>query len=92
MLASRASPFPGSHMANPLLLPLLNWARRLRYPTLFKLSAALFALTLALPDPVPFVDELLLGLGTVLLANWKHRRPAGAGDGPPPIDGDARRP
>ncbi|WP_422510232.1 DUF6116 family protein [Stenotrophomonas sp. GZD-301] len=60
-------------MANPLLLPVLEWARRLRYPTLFKLTAGLFALTLFIPDPVPFVDEILLGLGTLLLANWKTR-------------------
>lgn len=60
-------------MANPLLLPVLEWARRLRYPTLFKLTAGLFALTLFIPDPVPFVDEILLGLGTLLLANWKNR-------------------
>ena len=79
-------------MANPLLLPLLRWARRLRYPTLFKLIAALFALTVVLPDPVPFVDEILLGLGTLLLANWKNRRAMGEGNGAPPIDGEARRP
>ncbi|MEG2805215.1 DUF6116 family protein [Stenotrophomonas sp.] len=60
-------------MANPLLLPILEWARRLRYPTLFKLTAGLFAVTLVVPDPVPFVDEILLGLGTLLLANWKNR-------------------
>jgi len=60
-------------MANPLLLPVLEWARRLRYPTLFKLTAGLFALTLFIPDPVPFVDEILLGMGTLLLANWKNR-------------------
>jgi len=61
-------------MASPLLLPLLNWARKLRYPTLFKITAALFALTLLVPDPIPFVDEILLGLGTLLLANWKNRK------------------
>ncbi|MFD0738345.1 DUF6116 family protein [Lysobacter koreensis] len=61
-------------MASPLLLPLLNWARKLRYPTLFKLTAALFALTMLMPDPLPFVDEILLGLGTLLLANWKNRK------------------
>lgn len=65
-------------MANPLLLPLLNWARKLRYPTLFKITAVLFALTLVLPDAVPFIDEILLGLGTLLLANWKDRK--GTGD------------
>ncbi|QHB71904.1 DUF6116 family protein [Stenotrophomonas sp. 364] len=63
-------------MANPLLLPVLEWARRLRYPTLFKLTAGLFTLTLFIPDPVPFVDEILLGLGTLLLANWKNRSAA----------------
>jgi hypothetical protein len=61
-------------MANPLLLPILNWARKLRYPTLFKVTGALFVLTLFVPDPIPLVDEVLLGLGTLLLANWKRRK------------------
>lgn len=73
-------------MANPLLLPLLAWARRLRYPTLFKLTAALFALSVLLPDPLPFVEEILLGLGTLLLASWKNRRAPAPGNGKPPID------
>lgn len=59
-------------MPGPLLLPVMNWARRLRYPTLFKITAALFAVTLVIPDPIPFVDEILFGLGTLLLANWKR--------------------
>lgn len=61
-------------MPSPMLLPLMGWARRLRYPTLFKLTAALFVLTLFIPDPIPMLDEILLGLGTLLLANWKSRR------------------
>lgn len=69
-------------MANPLLLPLLNWARRLRHPTLFKLTALLFAINLALPDPLPFIDEIVLGLATLLLANWKDRRSGVATQGP----------
>lgn len=69
-------------MANPMLLPVLEWARRLRFPTLFKLTAGLFAVTLVLPDPILFVDELLLGMGTLLLANWKSRPPA-----KPPLQG-----
>jgi len=51
----------------------MKWARGLRYPTLFKITAALFAVTLFIPDPIPFVDEILFGLGTLLLANWKRR-------------------
>lgn len=61
-------------MPSPMLLPLMGWARRLRYPTLFKITAALFVLTLFIPDPIPMLDEILLGLGTLLLANWKTRR------------------
>ncbi|HDS1553606.1 DUF6116 family protein [Stenotrophomonas maltophilia] len=70
-------------MANPMLLPVLQWARRLRYPTLFKLTAGLFVLTLFIPDPIPFVDELVLGFGTLLLANWKSRNTVQA---PPPLE------
>ena len=64
-------------MATPLLLPLLNWARKLRYPTLFKITAALFVFSILLPpglDPIPFLDEILFGLATLLLANWKNRK------------------
>jgi hypothetical protein len=39
-------------------------------------------------DPLPFVDELLLGLGTILLANWKDRK-GGRDD---VIEGDSKRP
>lgn len=73
-------------MANPLLLPLLSWARKLRYPTLFKLTAALFVITVLIPDPFPFIDEIILGLGTLLLANWKSRKDTI--QGPPPRDLD----
>ncbi|NIJ69122.1 DUF6116 family protein [Xanthomonas sp. 60] len=62
-------------MINPLMAPALAWARRLRYPTLFKITAGLFLVTLLVPDPIPFIDELLFGLGTLLLANWKRRSP-----------------
>lgn len=61
-------------MINPLLPALLQWASKLRFPTLFKIAAALFALSLLIPDPVPFLDELLLGLATLLFANWKNRK------------------
>ena len=60
-------------MPSPLLAPLMEWARGLRFPTLFKVTAALLAINLVLPDPIPFVDELAFGLATLLLANWKRR-------------------
>lgn len=56
-----------------LSTPVLEWARKLRYPTLFKVTAGLFLISFVVPDPIPFVDEILFGLGTLLLANWKRR-------------------
>jgi hypothetical protein len=42
------------------------------------LAGVLFLASLLIPDPIPLVDELLLGLLTLLLAQWKRRRnPAG---------------
>jgi hypothetical protein len=61
-------------MPNPLVFPLLGWARRLRFPRLLALTGTLFALTLVIPDPLPLVDELLFGLSTLVFANWKRDR------------------
>ncbi len=74
-------------MANPLLSPLLRWLGKLSFPRLFLLSAVLFFLDLLIPDFIPFADELLLGLGTLLLARWKKKPDAGK----PPIEGEVRR-
>ena len=60
-------------MANPLLAPLLRWVERLSSPRLFLVTAVLFVVDVIIPDLIPFADELLLGLGTLLLANWKKR-------------------
>lgn len=61
-------------MANPLLGPLMRWLGRLSYPRLFMVTAGLFFADVLIPDFIPFADELLLGLGTLLLANWKNRK------------------
>ncbi|MCA1714353.1 MAG: hypothetical protein LC715_04275 [Gammaproteobacteria bacterium] len=73
-------------MANPLLAPLLRWFGRLSFPRLFLLAAGLFVADLVVPDVIPLVDEILLGLGTLLLANWKNRKGTAA-----PIEGDPPR-
>lgn len=65
-------------MPNPLLGPVLAFAGRLRFPTLFLVTAGLFLLDLVIPDFIPFADEILLGLGALLLSSWK--KPAA----PPP--------
>jgi len=53
---------------------ILGWARKRRFPTLLLLTGGLFVADLVIPDFIPFVDELLLGLGTLILARWKDRR------------------
>ncbi len=50
-----------------------RFAARLRYPQLFFLTAALFVVDLAVPDLVPFADEILLGLLTLLLGRLRER-------------------
>ena len=55
----------------PIAALIARFAGRLRYPQLFWLTAALFAIDLVIPDAIPFVDEILLALGTLLLARLK---------------------
>ena len=61
-------------MPNPLLAPVMNFLSKLSFPRLFALTAALFAIDLVVPDMIPLADEILLGLGTLLLANWRKRK------------------
>lgn len=56
--------------SGPLLLGL---AARLRFPWLFALTTGLFLLDLLVPDPLPFFDELFLGLVALLFAAWRKR-------------------
>ncbi len=62
-------------MRTPLLAELLQWAGRLRFPQLLALTAGLFLVDLIVPDPIPFADELLLGLLTLLFASWRRKGP-----------------
>ena len=66
---------------------LLNrYASRLKFPQLFTLTATLFVIDLVIPDLFPFVDEILLGLATLLLANWKKKiQPENDAVGKPPV-------
>jgi len=52
---------------------LMRYASNLRFPRLLAVTAALFVIDLLFPDVVPFVDEILLGLISLLLASLKKR-------------------
>lgn len=54
---------------------------KLRFPTLFLILAGLFLLDLAIPDFIPLVDELLLGIATLIVANLTRRRGDAEGEG-----------
>jgi hypothetical protein len=65
---------------------------RLKFPQAFAVFLALFLFDLVFPDLVPFVDEILLGLGTALLGFWRER-PAPIAEAPkPPIKDVTPRP
>jgi hypothetical protein len=65
---------------------------RLRFPQLAVVTGLLFLITLFLPDPLPFVDELLLLAGSLLLGSWKqHRETRAPSAEKPPIEGESRR-
>ena len=53
---------------------LFAWLSRLRSWQLFLLAGALFLTDLVVPDPIPLIDEMMLGLATLLLGRWKRRR------------------
>ncbi|GAB3332637.1 DUF6116 family protein [Marilutibacter aestuarii] len=61
-------------MATSLLSPLFRFVEKLSYPKLFLVTAAVFVVDLFVPDMVPFADELLLGLATLLLSRKRKDR------------------
>lgn len=60
-----------------------RWAAGLRFPWLVAVSAGIFLLDLAIPDLIPFADEILLGLVTLVLGSMRRRRQPG--DDRPPM-------
>jgi hypothetical protein len=58
---------------------------RLKSSHLLMLVGGLFVLDLFVPDPIPFIDEALLGLLTFLVARWKLRATAPEPAKKPPL-------
>ncbi|MBE0592165.1 MAG: hypothetical protein IH616_07175 [Gemmatimonadales bacterium] len=61
-------------MKGPVTALVRRYAGGLRYPKLLLLMTLLFGIDLVVPDIIPFADEILIGLGTVLLASLRKRR------------------
>lgn len=50
---------------------LLRWVlARLGARAIVGIAASLFILNLLIPDPLPFIDEVLMLVGTILLSRW----------------------
>jgi len=62
---------PVSRFLRPLVAPFLQFAAKLRSSHLLLVATLLFVADLLIPDVLPFVDEILLGLATLLLARRK---------------------
>ncbi len=52
----------------------LKNANQLKFKNLFFLVISLFLIDLLIPDFIPFIDEIILGLLAIILANWKKER------------------
>ena len=50
-----------------------RYASGLRYPRLLLIILGLFILDVAVPDLIPFADEVLLGLIALVLSRLKNR-------------------
>lgn len=81
-------------MSHPLTGPLVGFASRLRFPTLFKITFVLMLISWLWPfDPIPFIDEIVTALAALVLASWRRPEPE-APPSPPAgqvIDGESRR-
>lgn len=51
----------------------------LRFPALFVILLAVTLADLAVPDVLPFVDEIVLATLTAIFGLWRDRRPGPAG-------------
>lgn len=63
---------------------ILQQLSQLRFRNLFLIVAALLLVDLAIPDFVPLIDEIVLGILTMMFWTWRKPAPK------PIIDGDGK--
>ena len=51
-----------------------QFLERRRFPTLMLLGAVLFIANLLVPDPLPFVDEILMLIATVAIGSVRSKK------------------
>ena len=60
--------------SSPIINTLLGRANQLKFKYLFFLVAGLFLTDILVPDYIPMIDEIILGVLAIILANWKKER------------------
>ncbi|WP_376697434.1 DUF6116 family protein [Wenzhouxiangella sp. EGI_FJ10305] len=58
--------------------PIQRFLERRRFPTLFLILAGLFGANLFIPDPIPFIDEMIMLVVTVIVGAFRERRKSGS--------------
>jgi hypothetical protein len=58
----------------PIISMLLAYADKLKFKNLFLVTLTLFIIDFLVPDMIPMIDEIILGLLAIVLANWKKDR------------------
>lgn len=76
---------PGARAVRASLIGRLLAKLNLRFPGLFALLLVLTVADLLVPDPIPFLDEIVLALLTALFGLWKDRRRPAPSPPPPPL-------
>lgn len=57
-----------------LIALFLGFSNQLKFRNLFLIILGLFFIDLFVPDFIPLIDEIILGLLAIILANWKKDR------------------
>ena len=57
-----------------LIAMFLGFADQLKFRSLFLIIIGLFLVNLFIPDFIPFIDEIILGLMAIILANVKKEK------------------
>ncbi len=71
-------------MSNPLTAWIHRYLAQRRFPQLLAITATLFIADVVLPDFIPFIDEIILGLLTLIFANLKKKVEDRGQNRPPP--------
>ncbi len=53
---------------------LLGYCNKLKFRNLFIIVSVLFVINFFVPDFIPFIDEIILGLMAIILANIKKEK------------------